>query len=56
MKVRNANDRQTIFQSLAFSISSKANDAANQADNIFASMIAGVRGVDHGRLQSELLT
>ena len=37
MKVRNANERQTILKSLAFSISSKANDAANQVDNIVAS-------------------
>ena len=56
MKVRNANERQTILQSLAFSISSKANNAANQVDNIVASMIVDVRRVDHGRLQSKLLT
>ena len=34
MKVRNINERQTLLQSLTFSISSKSNDAANQADNI----------------------
>ena len=56
MKVRNANERQTILQSLTFSISSKVNETANQADNIIASMIVDVRGVDYGRLQSELLT
>ena len=56
LKVRNANERQTILQSLAFSISSKVNAAANQADIIVASMIVDVRVVDHGRLQSELLT
>ena len=55
MKVRNANERQTILQSLAFSISSKANDAANQADNIIASMIVGL-DVELIMAQSELLT
>ena len=53
MKIRNANERQTILQSLAFSISSKANDAANQADNIVASMIVDVELI---MVQRELLT
>ena len=49
MKVRNTNERQTLLQSLAFSISSKANDAANQADNIIASSSSSRSGVDdHG--------
>ena len=36
---------KTILQSLVFSISSKANDAANQADNIVASMVVDVEAI-----------
>ena len=44
MKVRITNERQTLLRSLAFSISSKAIDAVNQADNIIAS--SSRNGVD----------
>jgi len=45
-KVRNTNERQTLLQSLGFSILSTADDAANQVDNIIASSSSEVD--DHG--------
>ena len=44
-KVRNANKRQNRLQSLEFLISSKANYAANQADNIIAIVVAAAAAV-----------